>query len=90
MALTTPATIVDSPPRVDAVDAHRQAPDRHDEPVTALGLPSGSDLVLVETRFAATTIEEPEAPRPRRARPPRVPIPDEPLQMVETHKHDNP
>lgn len=53
-------------------------------------LPPDSDLVLVETRAAAVPIEEPEpaVPRPRRVRPPRVTIPDEPLQLIETHKQD--
>ena len=56
---------------------------------TSLALPPGSDLVLVETRFAPEPVEPEEAqPRPRRVRPPRVTIPDEPLQMVETQKHD--
>lgn len=54
-------------------------------------LPPDSNLVLVETRFPAPAVEEqpPAAARPRRARPPRVTVPEEPLQMVETHKQDN-
>jgi hypothetical protein len=46
--------------------------------------------VLVETRFTAPSVEEQEVdtPRPRRARPPRVAISDEPLQIVETRKGD--
>jgi hypothetical protein len=57
---------------------------------TSLALPPNSDLVLVETRFTPPAVEEEEpAARPRRARPPRVTIPDEPLQMIETHKRDN-
>jgi ribonuclease E len=56
----------------------------------SLALPPNSDLVLVETRFTPPAVEEEEpAARPRRARPPRVTIPDEPLQMIETHKRDN-
>ena len=62
----------------------------HDaQPAITLALPPDSDLVMVETRFAAPAPdEEPEAPRPRRARPPRVAIADEPLQLVETRKQD--
>jgi hypothetical protein len=60
------------------------------EPLPAITpLPSSdSGLVLVETRHAAPAMEAEEAPasRPRRARPPRVSIPDEPLQIVETRK----
>jgi ribonuclease E len=57
----------------------------------SLTLPVDSDLVLVETRFAAAPAEDVEAlpQRPRRVRPPRVTIADEPLQMVETHKQDS-
>src|SRR4029078_11315702 len=55
--------------------------------IASLALPADSDLVLVETRFAAPVeAEEPEAARPRRVRPPRMSVPDEPLQMVETRK----
>lgn len=63
-----------------------------DEPAPAsLELPPDSDLVLVETRFAAAPVDDVEAlpQRPRRVRPPRVTIADEPLQMVETHKQDS-
>jgi hypothetical protein len=58
--------------------------------IASLALPVDSDLVLVETRFAAPieAEEEPEAPRPRRVRPPRVSVADEPLQMVETRKQE--
>ena len=47
-----------------------------------------SDLVMVETRFAAPPPESDEtnAPRARRVRPARPAVVEEPLQMVETHK----
>ena len=53
----------------------------------SLSLPPDSELVMVETRFAAVAeTEEPVVPRARRVRPPRRVVPDEPLQMVETRK----
>ncbi|MHB8493543.1 MAG: Rne/Rng family ribonuclease [Casimicrobiaceae bacterium] len=54
----------------------------------SLALPPDSSLVLVETRHAAPALATDEAPvqRVRRARPPRVSAPDEPLQIVETRK----
>ena len=62
------------------------AADSHPVPVS-MSLPPDSDLVMVETRFAPVVeIEEPAAPRARRARPARAVIADEPLQMVETRK----
>jgi hypothetical protein len=53
-----------------------------------LALAPDSDLVLVETRFAPPVVEAevPVAPRPRRERRSSPPVPDEPLQMVETRK----
>jgi len=69
--------------------ATAQSPDEVDVRVAGLRLPPDSGLVLVETRFPPPAIDEQEQPRPRRARPPRATIPDEPLQMVETHKRDN-
>lgn len=61
-------------------------------PRIALELPADSGLVLVETTHVASPPEEgAEAPRPRRVRPARVAIADEPLQMVETtHKDSTP
>ena len=59
-------------------------------PVTS-ELPPDSSLVLIETRHGAPAGEElAETPRPKRARPPRVEIADEPLEMVETHKDATP
>src|SRR5262249_3481974 len=60
-------------------------------PQISLALPPDSDLVMVETRHhAAPTSEEPEAPRPKRVRPPRVEIASEPLEIVETRKETPP
>jgi hypothetical protein len=57
-------------------------------PPIQLTLPADSGLELIETRHRAEPEpQQPEAPRPRRVRPPRVVVADEPLQMVET-KHD--
>jgi hypothetical protein len=50
-------------------------------------------LVLIETRHERAVVApavEPEAQRPRRPRPPRVQIADEPLQLVETQKESTP
>ncbi len=56
--------------------------------LTAMALPPASDLVMVETRFAAPAVDvEPaSAPRPRRERRAPTTVADEPLQMVETRK----
>ena len=79
------------PPVATGIGDDVQVSDRLDAPAAALRLPPDSELVLVETRFSPppADTQEASAPRPRRARPPRVTIPEEPLQMVETHKQDN-
>jgi hypothetical protein len=79
------------PPVATGIGDDVQVADRLDAPAAALRLPPDSELVLVETRFwpPPADTQEASAPRPRRARPPRVTIPEEPLQMVETHKQDN-
>jgi hypothetical protein len=61
-------------------------------PRVSLELPPESGLVLVETSHAAAPgPDEPETMRPRRVRPPRVEISEEPLQIVETtHKDSTP
>jgi hypothetical protein len=60
-------------------------------PTVSLTLPAGSDLVLVETSHPAPLVEEePELVRPRRVRPPRVEIANEPLELVETRKDSTP
>jgi ribonuclease E len=50
--------------------------------------PPDSGLELVETRHhaPAPVAEEAEAPRPKRVRPPRAQVAEEPLQIVETRK----
>ena len=55
------------------------------EPVA---LAPDSNLVMIETRFAAPPIEEdqPASTRPHRVRPARTTTAEEPLQMVETRK----
>jgi hypothetical protein len=55
-------------------------------------LPADSGLELVETRSKPMPMAEPDpAPAgPRRVRPPRVVIAEEPLQIVETHKEGQP
>jgi ribonuclease E len=66
------------------------APTPQPEPIigASLALPADSGLVMVETRLATAPAgdEEPAEPRPRRLRPQRMPIAEEPLQMVETRK----
>jgi hypothetical protein len=58
-------------------------------PRVSLELPPDSNLVLVETSHAAPPpAEEPQAPRQKRARPPRTQVTEEPLQMVETTHKD--
>ena len=62
-------------------------------PRVSLDLPAGSDLVLVETSHKGPSPLEDESqqPRARRARPPRIEVSEEPLQMVETtHKDQTP
>jgi ribonuclease E len=54
-------------------------------------LPPDSNLVLVETAHhpvPAPASEQGESPRPRRVRPPRVEVKEEPLQLVETAHKD--
>jgi hypothetical protein len=58
-------------------------------PIAAV-LPPESGLELVETRFAAPPVVEEAPPAPRRVRPPRVVIDEEPLQFVETRTGQSP
>jgi len=75
------------PQAVESVAPPHQAPPL---PRIALELPPESGLVLVETTHAAPTSAGAEEPqRPRRVRPPRATIADEPLQMVETGPKDS-
>jgi len=57
-------------------------------PPIELTLPPDSDLVLIETSHAAPPVvaEAVAPPRPKRVRPPRVAVADEPLEIVETRK----
>jgi ribonuclease E len=63
-----------------------------DLPPIALTLPPDSGLELVETsrRAPAPLAEEPQAPRPKRVRPPRVEVASEPLEIIETRKEQPP
>ena len=61
-------------------------------PPVSMSLPADSGLELVETRSKATPMSEPEpAPEgPRRVRPPRPVVTEEPLQIIETRKENSP
>jgi hypothetical protein len=64
-----------------------------DLPPVTLNLPPESGLVLIETSHRDTAPPEPDTkalPPPRRARRQRVPLPEEPLQIVETRKDQPP
>jgi len=63
-----------------------------DVPPISATLPPDSGLEIVETRFKPAPEPETEAvPAGRqRARPPRVQVADEPLQIVETRKDTQP
>lgn len=83
--------------RVEAAAEVRQSNARHahamvDLPKISSTLPADSGLEIVETRFRPAPEPEPEPVQvgPRRVRPPRVTITDEPLQIVETRKSDQP
>ncbi|HVO89637.1 MAG TPA: Rne/Rng family ribonuclease [Casimicrobiaceae bacterium] len=59
----------------------------------SLELPAESGLVLVETAHPAPVhveASESEGPRPKRTRPPRVQLVDEPLELVETRSDGAP
>ena len=73
------------------------APQSHKEAAALptpipLALPPDSDLELVETRHAPPPSEPEPVARsgPRRTRPPRVSVADEPLQIVETRGDGQP
>jgi ribonuclease E len=100
-ATPVPAEVVrraePEPPRIEApapTSEPRRAPPVRavpEVPPVTLALPPESGLELVETKFKAPPPAEPEAPAaPRRIRPPKVTIADEPLQMVETAHKDAP
>jgi ribonuclease E len=88
---------VESEPRIEAAaevsqPSVRQARPVVDVPPISSTLPPDSGLEIVETRFRPAPEAEPEPvpSGPRRVRPPRVTIPDEPLQIVETRKDATP
>ncbi len=69
----------------------RPAPRAIDLPKVSRELPPESGLVLVETtgdHVSEPPPAEPARPRTHRVRPPRVEIPEEPLQLVETARKD--
>ena len=74
------------------VEAARPKRPPIDVPPIAQTLPPGSGLEIVETRFKPAPLPEAEPVQagPRRVRPPRVAIPEEPLQIVETRKDEQP
>jgi hypothetical protein len=87
--------VVPAPAARPVEPARVTAPPRPIEalPTVSMTLPADSGLELVETRSKAVSMPEPEPappPGPRRVRPPRVTITEEPLQIVETHKGGQP
>jgi hypothetical protein len=93
--MATPARIEPAPtPTAAAVPALTAAHHAPILPKISLELPPDSDLVMVETshqKSQTPTPEEPQAPRPRRVRPPRIEVTEGPLQLVETaHKEPTP
>lgn len=70
-------------PAPRAVAAPRPIPEL---PPVSLTLPPDSGLELVETKFKTPPVAdaEPATPGPRRVRPPKAVIAEEPLQIVET------
>ena len=91
MGFTAPPRVEDVPVEsipiaVPPAEAFRPPPPQP-LPAIAATLPPDSGLELVETRFNAPAVDEmPEAPRPKRVRPPRVEVASEPLEIVETRK----
>jgi ribonuclease E len=83
---------VPAEPRRPAYVSHHAPQPPHPKPIEAPApytLPSDSGLELVETQRkqdASPSAEDMEPPRPRRVRPPRAAIADEPLEVVETRK----
>ena len=67
-------------------------PEPRPAPVVPLVLPPDSGLEMVETRHAAPPADDESAGStgPRRVRPPKVQVADEPLQMVETRPGEQP
>ena len=68
-----------------------QPPPLPDLPPITRTPPAGSGLELVETRHApAPAIEDAQPARPKRVRPARPQVAEEPLQIVETRKEQTP
>jgi ribonuclease E len=92
----TPAAAMMTPPReTPRAPKPPRVPERPpvpELPPVPLTLPADSGLQLVETRHAPPPVvdAEPETPRPKRARPPRVTVQSEPLDVVETRKDVSP
>jgi ribonuclease E len=89
------ATTEGSNAPITAVTESARPRDMPDLPKVSLELPPDSGLVLIETareRVAAAESSKPvEQPRPRRVRPTRAEVRDEPLQLIETaHKDPTP
>jgi hypothetical protein len=83
------------PERSVSPPAAAAPPPRPIEPLppVAMTLPPDSGLEMVETRSKGAPTPEPEvAPPagPRRVRPPRVVVAEEPLQIIETRKDSSP
>jgi hypothetical protein len=92
MEVTTEAVAAPAPEPVAKGPVAVPARPRNlpDIPPITLALPLESGLELVQTTARAPEPEEePVAEsRPKRVRPPRVVVPEEPLQIVETRRGD--
>jgi hypothetical protein len=88
---------------VDPEPMPAHVPVRHAQPVIARNrrrfrgsrwncrlIPGSCWSRHVTPRLRVQKEDEADGPRPRRKRPPRVEIADEPLQLVETHKEPTP
>lgn len=86
-----PAPAPSRPPFVEPRHEPKVA-DRPAAPVETpvpYALPADSGLEMIETRHARDAqapVEDLEPPRPKRVRPPRATLQDEPLEFVETRK----
>ena len=92
-AVAAPPQVPAPPPVVVPTPPAPVAPIAGVSPVP-YALPAESGLELVETdRTRASprpASEETEAPRPRRVRPPKAELRDEPLEIIETRKEAPP
>jgi hypothetical protein len=88
IAPAEPAALAATAPMVTRAEPSAPAVDL---PPIASALPPDSSLQLVETRFKpAPVIDEPPPPGPRRVRPAKVALAEEPLQLVETSRERPP